>query len=348
MTGGLCFRPSTIEEGLSLFEQEAFLMYDQRRRSAPYRGAIDEETIESQAASAVFDTKADNAVIAKAGNSRIPLAHPRYIIYQNRAEQIPDARRRRILRELHAAAAVQDKNAVGRDPEGKLVQLFDPDLRIYTHRSQLDEWRVYIRGLDGTPYAHPETGREKWWALFVTFPNTYPIRPPVFRFVPAPYHMNISMDGRICLNLIEKGYLATAAVVELIQNIKQLFLEPDLDTPIDLMKRDLFKENRAEYERLARESTLRIAKDSPDEWLVGSTVDQDVPSDFSIELKGDHVPQYMRSQMSGKYVPVDQRVIAEDGIMVSRDEYLRRGRAQPTNIITGQKYRPTDEDYLPF
>jgi ubiquitin-protein ligase len=48
--------------------------------------------------------------------------------------------------------------------------------------------------------------------------------------------MKVSSEGRLCLNIIEKGYLPNTPVVELIQTIKQLFLFPDTTTPLAICK----------------------------------------------------------------------------------------------------------------
>jgi ubiquitin-protein ligase len=321
---------------MALFEQEAFLMYNQRRRAPRWRGAIDEATIAGLAATVVFDTKAENAVIGTA-TSKLPLSTPRVIVYQNQKVEIPDPRRRRILRELHAAAAIQDPMALAKDEEDKPVSLYDPDIRIYPFRGRLDQWRVLMRGLEETPYAG------KWWYLYVTFPDGYPICPPTFQFVSVPFHMNVSADGRVCLNIIEKGYMASAPVVELLQNIKQLFLFPDLDTPIQLAKLDLYKTNQLEYDRLARESTERFAKNTPEEWLEGIPIDQDVPEDFSIVVSERKVPAYMKSQISGKFIPKDRQVLASSGVLYDRDELrkLLQSSGHPTCVITG---RPLTDD----
>jgi hypothetical protein len=117
VTGAVSFRPSSIYEGLELFEHEAFLCYDQRRKPPQFRGPLNEEIIAERAASDSFDTKVEASITITATMNQ-PIATPRYIIAQNQSREISDARRRRILRELHQAAAVQqiraiDENRVG-------------------------------------------------------------------------------------------------------------------------------------------------------------------------------------------------------------------------------------------
>jgi ubiquitin-conjugating enzyme E2 D/E len=258
----------------------------------------------------------------------------------NRSQEIPDARRRRILRELHQAAAVQDPGAVGHEPDGKEVALYDPDLKIYPVRAHLDQWRVYVKGCDGTPYAG------KWWYIYVTFPDEYPVRPPIFRFISVPYHMNVSSEGRICLNVIEKGYMPTMPVVELVQALKQLFLLPDLSTPLDIEKYFQYRDARGEYERLARESAA-AAKDTAEEWIADRTVEKDVPDDFSIDV-GEQIPPYLRSGFTGKFIPKERRVTGKGGMVYDRVEVQARIAAHDAPLCPVSGRPLIQEDFLPL
>jgi ubiquitin-conjugating enzyme E2 D/E len=332
LTGGLSFKPPSVAEGLKLFEQEAFLCYDKRKKPPRFRGTITEQTIidfESDDGHA-FDKVAESSTTVIA-TGRLPLAVPRYVLFMNRSQEIPDARRRRILRELHQAAAVQDSASVGHDPDGNEIQLFDPDLVIFPFRAHLDQWRVYVRGLDGTPYAG------KWWYIYVTFPDEYPVRPPVFRFISIPYHMNVSSEGRICLNVIEKGYMPNMPVVELLQTIKQLFLIPDTTTPLDMAKLFQYKDQRAEYDRLARQSTAAEAKPTAEDWYRDLSIERDVPDTYSIQI-GEQIPPYLRSGFSGKFIPKERRAVGPGGVVYDRAEIdqIRAASDAPICPITGK------------
>jgi ubiquitin-protein ligase len=226
---------------------------------------------------------------------------------------------------------VQEPGAIGYDPDGREIQLYDPDLKIYPFCSHLDQWRVYLKGSDDTPYAG------KWWYIYVTFPDEYPVLPPVFRFISVPYHMNVSSEGRICLNVIEKGYMPNMPVVELLQTIKQLFLIPDMTTPLDIVKFFLYRDNRVLYERRARRSTADHAKATVEEWLSGLTIEDDLPSSYAIEV-GAQIPPYLRSGLTGKYIPKERRVVSANGVVYDRAE-VRRLLAvtdSPVCAITGK------------
>jgi ubiquitin-protein ligase len=190
-----------------------------------------------------------------------------------------------------------------------------------------------MKGCDGTPYEN------RWWYMFVTFPDTYPVMPPIFRFISVPFHLNVSIEGRVCLNMLERGYMSTTAVVELLQNIKQLFLIPDLATPLQPAKLDLYNQNPAEYERQARASAQSVAKATLEEWTKDLLIESDVPETWSLGIDPDQgIPPYLRSPVNGKVIPVEKRVVASTGVIYDRDtlRQLLSSSPNPICLITGR------------
>jgi ubiquitin-protein ligase len=337
LTGGLAFRPQSVADGLRIFEQEAFLCYEQRKTPVRFCGTLSDQTIKDRAAADPFDTVAESSTTATA-TGKEPIAVPRYILFQNRSQEIPDPGRRRILRELHHAAAVQDPHSVGHDPDGNEVSIFDADLRIYPFRAHFDQWRVYVKGIEGTPYGG------KWWYIYVTFPDEFPALPPMFRFISVPYHINVSLEGRICLEIIEKGYTPKLTAVELIQSIKQLFVMPDTSTPLDIVKWLQYKGNRREYDRLALESARRFAKDTADEWIADLCVERDVPDDFSIEI-GEQIPRDSRTVADPKFIPKERREVSKGGLVSNLADLLqlKADADVPRCQITGRPLTDIDD-----
>ncbi|KAK8884978.1 hypothetical protein M9Y10_044105 [Tritrichomonas musculus] len=342
ITGGVCFRPASISEGLSLFELSAFLNYHERkvrsdpvipddRTTTPRKLTPDRITaqfMENAKKNATFDTKIIDSNIAQATSSTVQtLATPAHICAMNKDAIIPLPRNRRILRELHAAIEICDPKQ----------SLYDPDIKVYTYKINLDRWKVFIKGPEGTPYEN------KWWYILVTFPELYPIQPPIFRFITIPYHLNVSSEGRICLNIIEKGYISSKHVIDILQEIKELFLLPNADTPIKLETLDTFKNNYAEYERLARKSSQDNAKDNYEDYITAH-VDDTVPDDFSATFE-KHVPPYMISQISGKQIK--NPILASSGVYYDKDELkqLVTSNRNPRCIITGKLLDEKPEDF---
>jgi ubiquitin-protein ligase len=330
MTGGLSFRPATVKDGLALFEQEAFLFYEKRAPRAVYGGPISEAIMQTLTAQAVFDTEIPNSDLELA-SQRVSLVAPRHVLYAKRAENVSEPRERRLLRELKFAAAVQDPNYRALNERGEQVSLFDEGLRIFPVEDRIDVWRIFVRGPVDTPYAG------KWWYMLATFPGGYPLEPPVFRFVSVPYNLNVSREGRICLHDLERGYGPNSNVVELIQMIKPVFLTPDETTPIELAKMFQFRENRPEYDRLARESSRLHAKDIPEEFLVGCRLRDAAPKTFALGVE-TVVPPWMRSPFTGMPIPPDKQFRASSGVLYHKDELRQHLAASesPICVVTGK------------
>lgn len=195
ITGGLSIRPKTVNEGLAFIEKDAFLNYEERivncdplipgdKNTIPnhiHVNMIDDIFIKRVSDYAKFDEDFQNKIFKQA-SSNVRLATPHHICSKYRTTNIPNPRQRRILRELHAAARKVDPDS----PD------YDPEMKVFTFLSRYDIWKVCFKGYEGTPYEN------KWWLLYVTFPELYPVQPPDIRFVSVPYHINVSDEGRIC------------------------------------------------------------------------------------------------------------------------------------------------------
>jgi ubiquitin-conjugating enzyme E2 D/E len=338
VTGGLAFRPQTVVEGLALFEQEAFLFTSKRRQPGRYQGTITAQTMEVLEGQAVFDTVVQNLDV-DVGRAQAGLQTARQVVFQARAAPPRESRAQRMIREIRMAAAVQDRAVRAVDGTGNAVDVFDDSIKIYPSQADTNQWRVFLQGPVDTPYA------QKWWYLLVTFPPDYPEMPPLFRFVSVPFHLNVSAEGRVCLSVIERGYVASANTVELIQIVKGMFIEPDDTTPVQLTKAALYKDSRQEYLNLARQSTAREARNNPRDFFTGDPSDQ-VPADFQLEQM-TIVPQWERSPFTGDPIPKDKQIRASSGVLYNRDELKQYilSTQNPICQVTGKRLTETAADF---
>ena len=268
-TGGFSFRPKNILDGLSIIDKGAFLNYDERkprldplipgdRSTTPNRikpEQITSEFLQNAAKSAFFDREIVNKELTQAA-SKQHIATPSHVCAANRDSVVPSFRQRRIMNELSIAERVSD-----------------PDMKIFTFQSNLDRWIVLLKGPEGTLYAG------KWWYLYVTFPELYPAVPPIFRFISVPFHLNVSSEGRICLNVIYEGYKTSKRVISVIQEIKELFSKPNLESAVQVYAYDLYLNDRDNYNAIALASTEEYGKNDYNEYLDGSFICNTVPDD---------------------------------------------------------------------
>ncbi|EDW30082.1 GL22516 [Drosophila persimilis] len=128
--------------------------------------------------------------------------------------------------------------------EGCTVALVDDS--IYT-------WSAVILGPSNTPY---EGGH---FPLEIKFPTGYPFKPPLLKFLTKIYHCNIA-NGKICVDILSSAWSPSLTVEKVLLSIQSLLSDPNSDSPMNSAAAAMFKKDREEYDRLAREWTARYAK----------------------------------------------------------------------------------------
>lgn len=188
LTGGLAFRPTKVEDGIALFEKEAFLSIQYREKAQPFKDKITNNIFNSFKNNLSYDKEPKNKIIVQA-LAKQPLLTPRAAI--KGLDGTYQYRLRRIAKELRIAH-----------------RWIDTDIKVFPVENLVDRWRIYIKGPESTLH------QNKWWDLFATFPEKYPYSPPIFRFITVPYHINISDEGRICMNTLGSDYSSSTNVME--------------------------------------------------------------------------------------------------------------------------------------
>ena len=242
MTGGLTLTVTNINEGLSVFEQEAFLNNAVRTRAQPHKGPVNEEIWKECIARATLDSKPNrNNMIpnmeAEKASERVVLISPKYASWLSINENPPEGRRMiRITSEF--------KYIANRPSE---------DSQVWIHKFEWEKWRVFIRGPAGTPY------EGRWWSLCISFPESYPVHPPNIRFVSIPHHPNVSDEGKLLFDMIDDGYTSDIRVHDIIVAIVKLLSSPELTHPIQARIAETYK-NRELFNEMARRAASEQAK----------------------------------------------------------------------------------------
>jgi ubiquitin-protein ligase len=257
LTGGLAFRSRTREEGLLLFQQEAFLNITVRRTRLISTAPVTEAVFEAKLREFAPDKYAVDAVNHAVAEARqaFPLASPLYAIRRALHNGPPppesvasddDTGQRRFARVLSEVKRI--RNAI------------PPDFEVWANYERIDKLRVFFQGPPASPFA----GR--WWTLFVTFPQQYPNNPPAFRFVGVPYHPNVSPEGKVLFSLVDRAYTPDRRVADLIVATRDLLAAPEAADALNREIGEEFARRRAEYERKARESAARNGTGAITEW----------------------------------------------------------------------------------
>jgi ubiquitin-conjugating enzyme E2 D/E len=121
------------------------------------------------------------------------------------------------------------------------------------NNNDLFNWEATIIGPTETPY---EGGIFK---LKILFPADYPFKPPKITFETPIYHPNINSNGGICLDILKDQWSPALNITKVLLSICSLLDEPNPDDPLMPEIAQLFKTNKAEFTRLAREHTIKHA-----------------------------------------------------------------------------------------
>lgn len=121
------------------------------------------------------------------------------------------------------------------------------------NNNDLFNWEATIIGPTETPY---EGGIFK---LKILFPADYPFKPPKITFETPIYHPNINSNGGICLDILKDQWSPALNITKVLLSICSLLDEPNPDDPLMPEIAQLFKSNKPEFTRLAREHTIKHA-----------------------------------------------------------------------------------------
>lgn len=138
------------------------------------------------------------------------------------------------------SAGPRIEKSISIDSKGDAVEKSEPNLFI---------WDATIIGPSDTPY---DGGL---FRLEMKFPSDYPFKPPKCRFLTKIYHPNINSEGGICVDILKGNWSPALTPGKVLLSISSLLEEPNPDDPLEPAIARLYKSNRAEYIRQAREWT---------------------------------------------------------------------------------------------
>jgi ubiquitin-conjugating enzyme E2 D/E len=119
--------------------------------------------------------------------------------------------------------------------------------------SDLFTWQATIIGPTETPY---EGGMFK---LKMLFPTDYPFKPPKITFETRIYHPNINSNGGICLDILKDQWSPALSVTKVLLSICSLLADPNPNDPLDPEIAKIYKTNKPEFDRIAKEYTVNYA-----------------------------------------------------------------------------------------
>jgi len=114
-------------------------------------------------------------------------------------------------------------------------------------------WQASLMGPTESPY---EGGI---FFLEIQFPSEYPFKPPKIKFTTKIYHCNVNDNGGICLDILKGEWSPALTVSKVLLSICSLLTDPNPDDPLVADIAQLYRHNREEHDRKAREWTRKYA-----------------------------------------------------------------------------------------
>jgi ubiquitin-conjugating enzyme E2 A len=110
------------------------------------------------------------------------------------------------------------------------------------------KWNGTFVGPEETPW---DGGRFK---VALQCSESYPNKAPQVRFLaPVPFHPNIRPDGTLCVNLLQGEWTPARTLLSILIGLQRLLRETNANSSVNGDAATMFKTNRGEYDRRARE-----------------------------------------------------------------------------------------------
>ena len=121
------------------------------------------------------------------------------------------------------------------------------------NESDLFNWEGVIFGPSDSPF---QGGVFK---VNIQFPADYPFKPPRVTFLTKIYHPNINAAGFICLDILKHNWSPALTISKVLLSILSLLTDPNPKDPLMPDIAQLYVNDRAEYEYIARTWTQKYA-----------------------------------------------------------------------------------------
>jgi len=233
-TGGLSLRVTEMQKGASLFEREAVIKISSRDICIDTLPVIINETslFCYNKIKAVEDVKTVQPI---AMNTAKVMKKEEIEILQNQSH-IGTGAKKRILKEY---------SSWNNDPISGVL--------CFVTQDNISFWKLIIDGPKDTPY---EGGR---FACYIRFPDDYPFKPLDFRFYTPIYHPNINNDGKICIDILKNHWSPAITLQRVVCSVIYLLKAPNPIDALDVVKANIYSDNRPLFNENARQHTLNHA-----------------------------------------------------------------------------------------
>lgn len=128
----------------------------------------------------------------------------------------------------------------------------------------INEIEAMIFGPSDSPYAGG------MFKLSINVPDKYPFRPPTVKFTTKIYHVNISMSGDICLDILKHNWSPVLKIETVLLSILSLLTDPNPNDPLNSSAAEVYRNDPTIYNSVAENYTVKYAMgySEPEETVV--------------------------------------------------------------------------------
>lgn len=119
--------------------------------------------------------------------------------------------------------------------------------------NNLFQWEGILNGPEDSPYSGGV------FKFVMNFSNEYPMKAPVVRFTSKLYHPNISINGQICVDILQKKWSSAYTISQVMIAISSLLTDPNPDSPLNAESAQVYKTNRNLFNKRVREWVRKYA-----------------------------------------------------------------------------------------
>lgn len=139
--------------------------------------------------------------------------------------------------------------------ELKSLLVDPPDgIRAMPLDNSYSHWQASITGPPDSPY---DSGL---FFLHLEIPKSYPMRPPIVRFVTRIFHPNVSYHGDVGLDALRHNWSLALTIPKVLVSIQSLLTDPYCHICMEPDVAKLCTEDKEEFERVSQDWTLKYAR----------------------------------------------------------------------------------------
>jgi len=114
-------------------------------------------------------------------------------------------------------------------------------------------WHCTVKGPADSPY------KGGTFHFTVTFPDTFPFKPPTVAFLTKIYHPGFNEEGHICLPILRDEWKPSISMQTVLKMIQDKIGKPSVDDPFDTDVAAILKNDKPKFEATAKEWTKKHA-----------------------------------------------------------------------------------------